>query len=67
MIEKVSSATWSGAIIAGFGALTINQWLAIGGFSLAVAGFAVNVWHKTQIVKIERAKLRKELGETDDD
>ena len=67
MIEKVSSATWSGAIIAGFGALTINQYLAIGGFILAAGGFAVNFWHKTQIVKIERAKLRKELAEADDD
>ena len=46
--------------------LTINQYLAIGGFFPAPYGFGVNVLHKTQIVKIERAKFRKELAETDD-
>jgi len=66
MIEKGGSATWSGAVIAGFGGLKINQYLAIGGFFLALYGFGVNVLHKTQIVKIERAKFRKELAETDD-
>jgi len=66
MIEKGGSATWSGAVIAGFGGLTINQYLAIGGFFPALYGFGVNVLHKTQIVKIERAKFRKELAETDD-
>ena len=66
MIEKGGSATWSGAVIAGLGGLTINQYLAIGGFFPALYGFGVNVLHKTQIVKTERAKFRKELAETDD-
>ena len=64
--RKRGSAAWSGAVIAGFGGLTINQYLAIGGFFLAPYGFSVNVLQKTQIVKIECVKFRKELAETDD-
>ena len=62
MLEKlVNPATWSGAFIAGIGALTINQYLAFGGFTLAVLGFVVNLWHKWHMVQIARARLAKDL------
>ena len=58
----ISATTWSGALISGVGALTLMQWLAIGGFVLAVLGFCVNVWHKIATYKLER--LRLELDRT---
>ena len=48
MVDRmINAGTWSGAFISAFGALTINQWLAIGGFCLAAAGFLVNFWFKS--------------------
>lgn len=57
----VSAGTWSGAFLGGVGALTLTQWLAIGGFLLALAGFFVNLWHKRQILKIEARRLELEF------
>ena len=60
MVDRmINAGTWSGAFISAFGALTINQWLAIGGFCLAAAGFLVNFWFKYSLLKIDRAKLNK--------
>jgi len=53
--------TWGGAFIAGFGALTLTQWLAIGGFVLAVAGFAVNTWHKIAMYRLARFEQMERL------
>ena len=53
----LSLSTWSGAIAGGVGALTLTHWLAIGGFVVAVAGFFVNLWHKRQLLKLERERL----------
>ncbi|MBL4795801.1 MAG: hypothetical protein JKY50_00145 [Oleispira sp.] len=58
--EMLSAATWSGAGMSVVGALTVVQWLAVGGFVLAVAGFCVNFWHKTQMIKLARERLDKE-------
>lgn len=52
--------TWSGAAIAGFGAWTVTEWMAVGGFLLASLGFAVNLWHKIQMVRLERRKFEFE-------
>ncbi len=53
--------TWSGAAIAGFGALTLTQWLAIGGFVLAVAGFAVNTWYKIATYRLDKLERMERL------
>lgn len=53
----LNSATWSGAIFATAGAFTLNQWLAIGGFALALGGFGVNAWHKITMVKLKKREL----------
>lgn len=55
-----SVATWSGAGLSGVGAFTFTEWLAIGGFLLALGGFIVNFWHKSQMLKIERERLNRE-------
>lgn len=59
--ELVNTVTWSGAGIAVVGAITITQWLAIGGLILAAAGFVVNFWHKVQMVRIAKEKLDREF------
>jgi hypothetical protein len=55
-------STLSGAAIAGFGALTLTQWLAIGGFILALAGFGVNFWHKVATYRLQRRELQLKLA-----
>ena len=57
-----SHTTWAGAAITGLGALTLSQWLAVGGFLLAVGGFVVNSIHKTRVRRImERELALKEM------
>lgn len=57
-------STLSGAAIAGMGALTLTQWLAIGGFVLALAGFIVNAWYKVAMFRLQRRELElKRTGE----
>jgi hypothetical protein len=57
-VEQVSGtltpATWSGAMISGLGALTVNEFLAIGGFLLVAISTAVNTWHKIVMVRLAR-------------
>lgn len=53
-------STYAGAVFGGVGALTLAQWLAIGGFILAALGFLVNVWFKWQMVRLRRAELALE-------
>jgi hypothetical protein len=55
-------STLSGAAIAGFGALTLTQWLAIGGFILALAGFGVNFWHKVATYRLQRRELQLKVS-----
>jgi|GEM_PF-792009 len=50
-------STLSGAAIAGFGALSLTQWLAVGGFILALAGFGVNVWFKIATYRLHLREL----------
>lgn len=44
--STASKATVAGAAVSGLGALSHSEWLALGGFILAVLGFFVNVWFK---------------------
>lgn len=48
--EKVQAATSvatpTGAGVAGVGALTFNEWLALGGFLLALGGFVINWYYQ---------------------
>lgn len=59
----LSGSTWSGAIMSGVGAVTLAEWLAIGGFLIALAGFFVNLWHKRKMVKVARRRLELEFPE----
>ena len=55
--KLINASTWSGAMLAGIGAVTLSQWLAIFGAGLALAGFCVNLWHKVRIVKLREQEL----------
>lgn len=54
LIDSIPAVTtktsWLGALLAGTGALTLNEWLAVGGFVMAVmaslGGLALNAWFK---------------------
>ena len=52
-----SYSTVSGAGVAIFGALTLTQWLAIGGFILAVLGFGVNAWRSVMMVRLRAREV----------
>lgn len=58
----LSGSTWSGAIFGLLGTLSFQEWMTIGGFILAAAGFAVNWWHKRKIVRIAELELRLKAG-----
>ena len=55
---NVSLVTGGGFSVLAF--VTLTEWLAIGGFVLALVGLIVNVWHKRQMVKLAREKLELE-------
>ena len=55
--KLINASTWGGAMIAGIGAFTFSQWLAIFGAGLALAGSCVNLWHKVRIVKLREQEL----------
>lgn len=52
-----SVTTVSGAGIAVVGGLTLTQWLAVGGFALAVAGFFVNLWFKRRMTQLREREV----------
>jgi hypothetical protein len=54
--------TWLGAWVAGiFGGLSINEAVAIGGFGIAIAGWATNLWYRHRAD--QRAQRLYELRE----
>lgn len=65
--------TQVGGVVAVFGGLTLNEWLAIGGFMLAVASFAFQVFvtllYKERHYRLAVARLEKDLDnkEADDE
>lgn len=55
MAEKATvAATYSASAVTTMAGLTINEWVALGGFLIGVATFAVNLWFKREHLKIER-------------
>jgi hypothetical protein len=51
------STMFAGLFGATIGALSVETWLAIGGFSIAVISLFVNIFHKRAMRKIERHKV----------
>jgi uncharacterized SAM-binding protein YcdF (DUF218 family) len=62
MITKSSTAaTYVGATGAVYFGLTANEWAAFGGLGIAALGFLVNLWFKSQHLKLAREKAAKEF------
>lgn len=66
MVEKTSIAgTQIGGLLAVVGGLTLNQWLAIGGFVMAVLSFVFQAWitwyYKEKHLKLAEIRLQNEL------
>lgn len=59
--QSAAAAMISGAATSGIGALTLTEWLAIGGFAVAFAGFVVNAIHKRAIYRLERDRLHFDI------
>lgn len=54
-VQVVTNVTGpSGAGIAGAGALTLNEWLALAGFGLALGSFLINWYYQHKRYEIER-------------
>lgn len=56
----LNAVTWGGAVVAGAGALTLADWMAVSGVFLALLGLVVNWWHKRALVRIARERLELE-------
>ena len=55
-VQAVTSMTTpTGAITAGAGAFTLNEWLAIGGFALALGSFGVNWYYQHKRYQLQKA------------
>ena len=61
--EKVTTVTNvvtpSGAMTAGVSYLTLNQWLAVGGFVIALASFLINWYYQEKRFQLEKEQLKK--------
>lgn len=69
-MEKGSIAgTQIGGLLAVVGGLTLNQWLAIGGFLLALASFIFQAWiswyFKQKHYRLAELRLRNEIPDLD--
>ena len=59
MTEKaIVAATYSASAVTTLAGLTINEWVALGGFLIGVAAFAANLWFKKEHLKLERNRNR---------
>jgi len=57
-MERTSSASYAASGGVGLlGLLTLNQWLAIAGFALAILTFAVNVWYRERHYRLEKRRV----------
>lgn len=69
MVERGGMVgTQVGGVMAIFGGMTLNEWLAIGGFMLACASFCfqvmVTIYFKQKHLRIAEARLQADLKES---
>ncbi|MFL7024270.1 phage holin [Enterovibrio norvegicus] len=56
MNESASAISYSASAVTTMAGLTFNEWVALGGFLIGVATFAVNWWYKHAQTKIMQDK-----------
>lgn len=52
MNDTASAISYSASVVTTVAGFTINEWVALGGFLIGVATFAVNWWYKHVQTKI---------------
>lgn len=58
-VQHITSVTGpSGAVTAGAGVLTFNEWLTLGGFALALGSFLINWYYQHKRYVLERDKYK---------
>lgn len=63
MDKTISGTAYLGsAFTAWMGSMSANDVAAYGGLVVAAATFCYNVWHKRQLLKLEREKLKQLKG-----
>jgi len=60
ILEQSQNLSWVGATVGVVGGITLTEWMALGGFILALIGAAVNFWHKYSLVQLERKRFEIE-------
>lgn len=64
MTDRVASTvSYLGAGAAVFGGISFNEWLALGGFIVAVLTFCYNIWYKERMLKELRQKAQITIKE----
>ncbi|WP_299938560.1 HP1 family phage holin [uncultured Pelagimonas sp.] len=58
----ISSTTWSGAVMAVTGTLTLTDWMAVVGCLCAVGGYISNVLHKREMRRLARLEIELKYG-----
>lgn len=57
MIERAAvTTTYSASAITVLAGLTINEWVALGGLLIGLAGLAINWWFKKEHLKLVRRR-----------
>ena len=52
----INAGSWGGAAMAGIGAWSVQEWLAVAGVALALVSTVFNIIHKNRIYKLEKKK-----------
>lgn len=61
--REISFITYSASGAAVLGGVTLTDWLALGGFLVALLSASYNVWHKREIRKIARSRKTWDTNE----
>ena len=61
------TGTQVGGGMAVIGSFTLNTWLGIGGFVLALVSFSLTWYYKHKHYELARMRLESELAEREDD
>jgi hypothetical protein len=63
LAKTATTAIYGGSASAIFGGLNANEFAAIGGILIGLAGLIVNIWFKWQHLKIARAAAKADTEE----
>lgn len=56
----LGTASIGGFLVGVMGILSVNEWVAVGGFAVSLASLGVYVWRSRTMVSIARQQLREQ-------